>query len=64
MSTETQSTKVVMVLTFDSPNDFAELHKAFMVVKELRLPYLRPTVHLATHDVAERVLAEFDKDGT
>ena len=64
VSTETQSTKVVMVLTFDSPHDFAELHKAFMAIQSVRMPYLVMPIHLATHDVAERILAEFDKGET
>ena len=62
VSTETQSTRVVVVLTFDSPNDFAELNKIVTAIRTSPWPNLVSPIHLATDEVADRILAEFGKE--
>ena len=61
VSTEPQSTRVVVVLTFDSPRDFAELHKVITAIRASPWPNMVSPIHVATHEVADRVLAEFSE---
>lgn len=56
-------TKFVVVLTFDIADTHA-LHEVVEAIQTARLPHTVPPLRLARADVADRVLAEFDKDET
>ena len=64
VSTENSPTRFVIVMTFDIPNDFDALQDVVKAIQTADLPHRGHTIHLATDDVADRVLAEFNKDET